>query len=112
MKTKRIHLGLFAGLLLVACSVPKYQLTDDGLILNLKQEKKAEANKLRLQVLSDELIHVSATPDKDFPKDSSLIIVPGLRPVPFQVDDAGDSVMLSTSRLNVMVSKVDGGIKF
>ncbi len=112
MKTKRIQLSLLAGLLLAACSVPKYQLTDDGVILSLKQEKNADANKLRLQVLGEELIHVSATPDKDFPKDSSLIIVPGLHRTPFQVDDAGDSIMLSTSRLKVMVSKIDGGIKF
>ncbi len=113
MKNKRIPLSLLiAGLLFVACSAPQYQLTDDGVILNLKQEKKAEAGKLRLRVLGDELIHVSATPDKDFPKDSSLIIVPGLQTVAFEVDDAGDSIMLSTSRLQVMVSKLDGGIKF
>lgn len=112
MKNKGIYLGLFAGLLFAACTQPQYQLTNDGFILNLKQEKKADANKIRLQVLGDELIHVSATPDKDFPKDSSLIIVPGLQTVPFQVDDAGDSIMLSTSRLKVMVSKMDGGIKF
>jgi alpha-D-xyloside xylohydrolase len=109
MKSKKIYLGLFAGLLFAACAQPQYQLTDDGVILNLRQEKKTDANKLRLQVLGDELIHVSATPDKDFPKDSSLIIVPGLQTVPFHVDDAGDSIMLSTSRLKVMVSKFDGG---
>ncbi len=112
MKNKGIQLSLFAGMLLTSCSVQQYQLTDDGVILNLRQENETEANKLRLQVLGDELIHVSATPDKDFPRDSSLIIVPGLKTVPFQVDDAGDSIMLSTSRLNVMISKSDGGIKF
>ena len=112
MKNKKIQLSLLAGLLLAACAQPQYQLTDNGIILNFKQEKTAKANKLRLQVLGDELIHVSATPDKDFPKDSSLIIVPGLQTVPFQVDEAGDSIMLSTSRLKVMVSKLDGGIKF
>jgi alpha-D-xyloside xylohydrolase len=112
MKNKSILLSLFAGLLLAACSGQQYQITDDGVILNLKQEKKADVKKLRLQVLGDELIHVSATPDKDFPKDSSLIIVHGIQPVPFEVDDDGDSIMLSTSRLKVMVSKLDGGIKF
>ncbi|MCW0484535.1 TIM-barrel domain-containing protein [Gaoshiqia sediminis] len=112
MKNKRIHLCLFAGLLFAACSQPQYQLTDDGVILNLRQENKVEASKLRVQVLGDELIHVSATPDKDFPTDSSLIIVPGLQTVPFEVEDAGDSILLSTARLNVMVSKLDGGIQF
>ncbi|GET31162.1 alpha-xylosidase [Prolixibacter bellariivorans] len=112
MKNKRIHLCLLAGLLFAACTQPKYQLTDDGVILNLRQENKAEASKLRLQVLGDELIHVSATPDGDFPKDSSLIVVPGLKTVPFAVDNEGDSIRLSTAKLNVMISKADGGIKF
>ena len=113
MKNKRRYLGLLcAGLFLTACSVPQYQLSEDGIILNLTQENKLNPSKVYLQVLGDELIHVSATPDKDFPKDSSLIIVPGLQTVPFQVDDQGDSLMLSTAKLNVMVSKSDGGIKF
>lgn len=112
MKSKRIYLSLFAGLLFAACSAPQYQLTDDGIILKLKQENKTKANKLRVQILNDEIVHVSATPDNDFPEDSSLIIVPRLSTVPFQVDDAGDSIKLITSRLKVMVSKSDGGITF
>lgn len=112
MKSKRIYLSLFAGLLFTACSVPQYQLTEDGVILSLRQENKTKANKLRVQVLSDEIIRVSATPDNDFPKDTSLVIVPGIQTVPFEADDAGDSIMLSTARLTVSVSKVDGGLKF
>jgi len=112
MKHKGSNLSLLAVLLLAACAVPQYQLTDDGIILNLRQERKTEANKLRLRVLGDGLIHVSATPDENFPQDSSLIIVPGLQTVPFQVEDAGDSVKLSTSRLKVMISRINGGIKF
>ncbi|WP_423126957.1 TIM-barrel domain-containing protein [Gaoshiqia sp. Z1-71] len=112
MKSKRIYLSLFAGVLFAACSVPQYHLTEDGVILSLRQENKSEANKLRLQVLSDEIIRVSATPDNDFTKDSSLIIVPGIQPAPFEVEDAGDSLLLSTARLTVSVSKFDGGVKF
>ena len=112
MKNKKTYLILLVGLLFAACSNTQYQKVDDGIILNLKQNKKTEAHKVRLQVLGDELIHVSATPDTDFPKDSSLIIVPGLQTVPFTVTDERDSVRLSTSKLNVMISKTDGGIKF
>lgn len=112
MKIKRIHLSLLAVLLLAACAGPHYQITGDGVIIDLKQNHKTEACRIRLQVLGDELIHVSATPEKDFPKDSSLIIVPGIETVPFTVDDAGDSVTLSTRKLKVVVSKANGGIKF
>lgn len=112
MKSKRIQVSLFAGLLFAACSAPQYQLTDDGVILNIRQKNKTEASKLRLQVLGDEIIHVSATPDSDFLKDSSLIIVPGIQPVPFKVENSGDSIQLNTARLTVSVSKLDGGVKF
>ncbi len=112
MKIIKILLSLLAGSLLVTCSQPEYQLTNDGVILNLRPKKESQARKIRIQVLGDGLIHVSATPDKDFPGDSSLIIVPGLQTAPFTVDDAGDSLLLGTSQLKMMLSKSDGGIKF
>lgn len=108
----RIFQILVAAMLFTACSAPQYQLSGDGIILNPGQKDKSETNKLRVQVITDEIIRVSATPDKNFPKDSSLIIVPGIQTVPFEVEDAGDSIMLKTARLTVAVSKFDGGIKF
>lgn len=112
MKGKNIYLSLLLALLFASCSSTQYQELNDGIVVNLKQDGQTATHKVRLQVLGDELIHVSATPDKNFPKDSSLIIVPGLHTVPFTVDDEGDSIRLSTKKLNVMVSKKDGGIKF
>ena len=108
----RIFQILVAAMLFAACSAPQYQLTGDGIIVNLGQKDKSETNKIRVQVITDEIIRVSATPDKNFTKDSSLIIVPGIQTVPFEVEDAGDSIMLKTARLAVAVSKFDGGIKF
>ncbi|WP_167607561.1 TIM-barrel domain-containing protein [Maribellus sediminis] len=112
MKNKRILVYVFSVWLFAACSQPQYIITDDGIILNLEQTRKTKANKLRIQVLSDELIHVSATPDDEFPTDSSLIIIPCIQTVPYQVEDGKDSIVLSTSRLIVAVSKSDGGVKF
>ncbi|GET22845.1 TIM-barrel domain-containing protein [Prolixibacter denitrificans] len=112
MKGKNIYLSLLLGLLFASCSSTQYQKLNDGILLNLHQKGKTATHKVRLQVLGDELFHVSATPDKNFPKDSSLIIFPGLKTVPFTVEDEGDSIRLSTSKLNVMISKADGGIKF
>jgi alpha-D-xyloside xylohydrolase len=112
MIRKKIHL-LLAGMLLAGCSSQQYQMTDDGVVINVKQKNKTETQKVRLQVLRDEVIHVSATPEKEFPKDSSLIIVPGIKNVPFTVDTSHkDSVMVVTQRLKVLVSKKDGGVNF
>ncbi len=99
-------------LIFTACAESLYQKTDDGVIINIKQPQETGARKVRLRVLGDELIHVSATPEKEFPRDSSLIIVPGLQTVPFTIDDTGDSITLSTAKLKATVSKSDGGIRF
>lgn len=112
MIQKKIHV-LLIGLLLSSCSAKQYQMIDGGVVVNVKQKSKTDTRKVRLQVLGDELIHVSATPDKEFPKDSTLIIVPGIKDSPFTVDNSHkDSIMVVTSRLKVMLSKLDGGINF
>nr|WP_315153430.1 TIM-barrel domain-containing protein [uncultured Flavobacterium sp.] len=112
MIQKKIHV-LLIGLLLASCSAKQYQMIDGGVVVNVKQKSKTDTRKVRLQVLGDELIHVSATPDKEFAKDSTLIIVPGIKNTPFTLDNSHkDSIMVVTSRLKVMVSKLDGGINF
>jgi len=110
MKINKIYLSLFAGLVFASCSTKQYVKTDDGIIVSLKNTN--QVNKLRLQVLGNELIHVSATPEKEFPQDSSLIIVPNIKIVPFTVSEEKDTIILSTEKLNVFVSTLDGGIKF
>ncbi|MBC9796630.1 TIM-barrel domain-containing protein [Sinomicrobium weinanense] len=112
MKNPKKLLNLLVPLIFAACAESPYQKTDDGVIINVKQQQETGTRKVRLQVLGEELIHVSATPEKEFPRDSSLIIVPGLRTVPFTIDDTGDSITLSTAKLKAAVSKSDGGTRF
>ncbi|ALM47869.1 alpha-xylosidase [Flavobacterium psychrophilum] len=112
MIRKKIHL-LIAGMLLTACSTKQYQMIDNGVVVNVKKKNNTETRKVRLQVLGDELIRVSATPEKEFPKDSTLIIIPGIKGVPFTVDTSHkDSVAIVTNRLKVLVSQNDGGVNF
>ncbi|WP_308991029.1 TIM-barrel domain-containing protein [Mariniflexile litorale] len=110
MKKVKIYISLFLGLTLASCSTKKhYEKVDEGIIINFDN---LNIKKLKLQVLGDQLIHVSATPEAEFPKDSSLIIVPKKRDIPFTVDEVGDSILLSTNKLKVMVSTLNGGIQF
>jgi alpha-D-xyloside xylohydrolase len=112
MIQKKLHI-LLAGLLLAGCSAKQYQMIDGGVVVNVKQKNSTETRKVRLQVLGDELIHVSATPEKEFPNDSSLIIVPGIKNSTFTVDVSHkDSVMVVTPRLKILVSNKDGGVNF
>jgi len=112
MKPLKIYLSLLTGILFSSCATKHFEKSADGIIISINQPKEAGLKKLRLQVLGDELIHVSATPENEFPKDSSLIIVPNIKTVPFTVSEEGDTITLSTEKLKVMVSSKDGGIKF
>ncbi|MFI1772381.1 TIM-barrel domain-containing protein [Thalassobellus citreus] len=112
MKTTKTYLSLFLGILLASCSVKQFKKVDNGIIISLKSSETSKVKKLRLEVLGEEIIHVSATPENEFAKDSSLIIMPKIGSVPFTVNEQNDSIVLATSKLNVFVSKLNGGIKF
>ncbi|TRW26696.1 DUF5110 domain-containing protein [Flavobacterium zepuense] len=111
MIPKKLNL-LLVGLVMAGCSSTQYLKTDDGVVVNINSSGTNDVKKVRVQVLRDELVHISATPQNEFPKDSSLIIVPGIKTTPFTVKDVADSVMVSTSRLRVMISRKDGGVNF
>ncbi|QCX37640.1 DUF5110 domain-containing protein [Aureibaculum algae] len=108
----KIAIGLIVGFLLTSCTATQYTKMEDGFILDFKQNSSKEAKKIRIQVLGEELIHVSATSELMFPKDSSLIIVPEIPTVPFTIDEVADTIVLTTSKLKVLVSKENGGVKF
>lgn len=111
MKKTTIALGLSAGLLLASCAVKNYTKTADGVFIDLNPDMENQLSGLHLQVLGNDLIHVAVSA-KEFQKDSSLIIVPNQKSVPFRINEINDSIKLSTKTLNVMVSAKDGGIRF
>lgn len=113
MKNCNLGFSLFIIVsFILGCSDEQYRLTDSGVVLELKQNDELDTRLLKVEVLSDEVIHVSATPDGDWPQDSSLLIIPRKEKVSFTVEDRGDSLQLGTSRLTVMVSKSNGGITY
>jgi alpha-D-xyloside xylohydrolase len=67
---------------------------------------------VRLQVLGPRIIRVQASPSAIDVGKKSLIIVPQLSAVPFTVQDAGDSVRISTSDVSAHVCTADGQVSF
>ncbi len=113
MKRKnKICLCLITGLVLASCATKHYKKTDNGIIVTINPAKEHQLSKIRLEVLGNDLVHVSAIPENEFPKDSSLIIVPHKDNVSFKVSNEKDSIKLATETLNVMISTKDGGVKF
>ena len=92
--------ALLAALCLCACS-PKNQVL-----------VKTEAGTLRLQVVSPEIVRVSASPDGKFQDRQSLAVLPQAGCKDFKVQKLSDKVVLETAVLKVEVLKADGSVNF
>nr|WP_255495267.1 TIM-barrel domain-containing protein [Dysgonomonas sp. 521] len=61
--------------LFIGCKSGPYQKTSDGVIVTLKSDSAHTTKNVRLQVINDDIIRVSATPDGKFSDKKSLVTV-------------------------------------
>ena len=103
----------FFSLLLASCSSSIYQKTEEGITVTVKKNGSNEKHYIRLQVVNDRIIHVSATPEDDFSTAKSLITVPDLKySGKFEVSEDARFVILSTAALEAKVHKQNGEVSF
>ena len=92
-------------------ALAQVEKTPEGVILTLAQ---GAVKKVRLQVISEKIIRVSALPGTDFgviPESIQVVAKPSTK-VPFSVDQAGDKLTLKTTQVSAEVSLVDGIVSF
>jgi alpha-D-xyloside xylohydrolase len=112
MKTQISILNFFAiafiALLAAACSQKKaYEKQSNGIVIS--QDKK----KIRLQVLSADIIRVTVTPENSFSADTSLITVPQKETFTnWKVEEKPELITLSTPNLLAEVSLKTGEVVF
>jgi alpha-D-xyloside xylohydrolase len=71
------------------------------------------AKAIRLTVITDEIVRVTATPRDSFPKDLSLMIAPGLEPTGnWKIHESENDIAILTSALRVNVSRKTGAVTF
>ena len=100
-------------LLLASCGVKEYKTLDDGVIVNVRNVTDNGPQKVRLTLMSDRIVRVSATPDKSFHDRSSLIILPdAAAKTEFVVRNHKNEVELQTSALSAIIDKTDGKVRF
>ncbi len=115
MAMKLISAILLSGLFVCTASCGSdYTIDEYGVTVNVSQKESPEATQLvRLQVIGDKIIRVSATPEKKFADPASLVVV--AKPVAtseFTVSQQGDTVTLSTESLDVSVLTTTGEVRF
>ena len=112
MKSRLFCTALSVGLLLCGCSADPYVQDDSSVTVKVQSPVDGGPSIVRLEVLGDKLIHVSATPERRFADPESLMIVPTECYVPFTVAQSGDTLMLSTSAVKAHVLMSSGEVWF
>ena len=103
---------LFAGFLTLSCNDSHFVKDDTGVTVKVSDPSESGARLVRLQVMGDKLIRVSATPERRFADPQSLVIIPSEEKVPFDVKVAGDTVSVVTSAICANVLTGTGEIWF
>jgi alpha-D-xyloside xylohydrolase len=105
---------ILTGLILSGCSSQSWEKTSSGIIINLKGRTGKDPRKLKLDVISDRIIHVMASPEMSFSNERSLIVADNINLAypEFNVDGNNDSLILSTSEISAKISIASGQIVF
>lgn len=111
MKLQSITTLILAGLL-GACGSGKVQKDDTGITVNVAQQNDNDVRKVRLQVFGDKIIRVTATPDKEFSQDTSLVVLPHVGKVKFDVEETDSTVSVVTPAVKATVSLATGDVRF
>ncbi len=104
-------LVLLFGFLITACAGAGVEKTDNGVIVSLDQQNANDVRKVRIEVMGEKVIHVSATPERKFSNAESLIVVPQ-KETPFTVEESETDVMVTTTQICAIVSKTTGNVRF
>ena len=103
-----------AGLvcLISSCMGTEWKQTDRGVIVKVKNPVTDGARRVRVKVLGEKLMHISATPERKFDDVESLAVVPQEESTPFFVSENDTAINVCTSALTASVDKCSGQVKF
>src|SRR5665648_950003 len=103
----------FLMLFLAACSQKVWEQTPNGVLIHPKSETENGAKTINLQVISEQIIRVVASPSDQLSEIKSLCVVDQTNATPtFEVTEQNDSLILSTSKVKAKVSLTSGAVVF
>lgn len=108
-----LHLALLSFVLLAfaACNT-SYKKLSDGIQLKVT-DKTGNIQSVRLQVMNEKIIKVTAVPGKNFPEDKSLMLVDtAAKKTAFDIAESGDTIFLKTNEISAGILKTSGEVFF
>ena len=106
MKSKGITLLLLSAVFAQGAVAAGYKSVENGIVVNTPN------GNVRLKVINDKIIRVSATPDDTFPKDASLVVLPVNGTPKYTVSETGGDVNVVTPEIKAVVSEKTGAVSF
>ncbi len=113
-----LQYSLFTSIALLAFSIEnfaqqkKYVQTENELIVHPDVRFSGGVQSVRLRVISDKIIGIKASVQKEALPDKSLIVIPQANKVQWKVEDKGVFIELITALLKVKVSLASGAVSF
>ncbi|HYW34704.1 MAG TPA: TIM-barrel domain-containing protein, partial [Balneolaceae bacterium] len=109
---QQLFLTFFVTILL-ASSPPKYQKLPRGVLIRLNKSRSHGTKAVKLQVVSNKIIHVTASPTKQFHHETNLMLVKNYqKQVSWHITRKNNQLTLHTDSLQAEVSLNTGRITF
>ena len=113
MKKQHYSFTLFLALVIsVSARAGDFVKTEDGIIVRPDIQFAGGARQVQLKVIADNIIRVTALPEKDLPTLKSLIITGKKEIAKFDVVDKKVTVSLKTSKITATVNLQTGAVSF
>lgn len=110
---KQVIYFLSAIVFLSSCSQQVWEKTAKGVLVHPRMKTENGAKAICLEVVNDQTIHVTASPNGQFSTAKSLCVVDqSAQTVPFDVLEQNDSLFLSVARVKAAVSLESGVVVF
>ena len=103
---------LFMFVALYGCGNGHFQKKQDGIVISLTQKNENDVQTICLQVISDDIIRVIASPDKNIKERKSLIALDSQQKTKWNATQSGDSIILKTATTQAIVRLSTGEICF
>jgi alpha-D-xyloside xylohydrolase len=112
MKNTRLIVAFFAVFLFAGCNRTLYQKTDDGIKITLKQDSPLNVRSVQLQVITEDIIRVTASPKGNFKAPGLMCSYTGTMKSGWNSSRQGDTAILETSKVKALISLKTGEVQF
>ena len=103
---------MLSALLVLGACADVYKVTENGVSVKVQQPSEDGPTLVRLEVLGEKIIHMSATPERKFADPESLVIIPAKEKTGFAVEQNDDTITVSTSEIKANVLASTGEVWF